>query len=136
MSIDENDIARLERISFDAYNEADVLTNAIENYRQRIGHYPERVLVDQIYRNQTSRACCKEYGILISGPALGRPEKMTPKEREQACGDNIDGIGVERGFSLEKKMLRTRAYTNQSIDLELFNVHLAGDPASEINKYA
>lgn len=33
MSIDENGIARLERISFEAYNEADVLINAIENCR-------------------------------------------------------------------------------------------------------
>ncbi len=53
MSIDETGFARLERLSFDPYNEGDVLIGAIENYRQRTGHYPERVLVDQIYRNRS-----------------------------------------------------------------------------------
>ena len=42
MSIDEKGIARLEKLSFDAYNEEDVLIIAIENYRTRTGHYPER----------------------------------------------------------------------------------------------
>lgn len=75
LSIDENGIARLERLSFDAYNESDVFITAVENYKSRTGHYPERVLVDQIYRNRTNRAFCSEHGIRISGPALGRPKK-------------------------------------------------------------
>ena len=103
MSIDENGMARLERLSFDAYNEADVLTGAIENYRERTGHYPERVLVDQIYRNRKNRAYCKERGIRISGPALGRPRKMSLDERKQAYADNTDRIEIERGFSLAKR---------------------------------
>lgn len=41
MSIDERDIARLEKLSFDSYNESDVFTIAIENYHRRTGHYPE-----------------------------------------------------------------------------------------------
>ena len=35
MSIDERGIARLERLSFDAYNESDVLIGTIEGYRER-----------------------------------------------------------------------------------------------------
>ena len=46
MSIDETGFARLERLSFDAYNESDVLIESIKKYHQRTGHYPERVLVD------------------------------------------------------------------------------------------
>ena len=46
MSFDENGFVRLERLSFDAYNEANVLITAIERYRERIGHYPERLMVD------------------------------------------------------------------------------------------
>lgn len=131
MGIDENGIARSERISFDAYNEADVLINAIENYRQRTGRYLERVLVDRIYRNRTNRAYCKEHGIRISGPALGRPKKMTPEERKQAYGDNIDRIGVERGFSLAKRcyglgLIRTRldTTTRSSIALSIIAMNL------------
>lgn len=33
MSIDEKGFARLEKLSFDAYNESDVLITAIERYR-------------------------------------------------------------------------------------------------------
>ena len=104
MSIDEKGFARLEKLSFDAYNEQDVLVTAIENYRKRTGHYPERVLVDQIYRNQKNRAYCKSKNIRISGKALGRPKKdPTPEEKKIAHQDNTDRIEVERGFSLAKR---------------------------------
>ena len=104
MSIDEKGFARLEKLSFDAYNEQDVLVTAIENYRKRMGHYPERVLVDQIYRNQKNRAYCKSKNIRISGKALGRPKRNpTPEEKKNAHHDNTDRIEVERGFSLAKR---------------------------------
>ena len=104
MSIDERGIARLEKLSFDAYNEADVLTTAIENYRKRTGHYPKRVLVDQIYRNRKNIAFCKSKNIRISGTPLGHPKKNpSPKELETAHQDNTDRIEVERGFSLTKR---------------------------------
>ncbi len=104
MSIDEKGIARLEKLSFDAYNEEDVLVTAIENYRKRTGHYPQRVLVDQIYRNQKNRAYCKSRKIRISGKALGRRKKNpTLEEKKIAHQDNMDRIEVERGFSLAKR---------------------------------
>ena len=103
LSIDENGIARLERLSFDAYNESDVLITAVENYKSRTGHYPERVLVDQIYRNRTNRAFCSEHGIRISGPALGRPKKDNKVDKKQEYIDNNDRVEVERAFSLAKR---------------------------------
>ena len=103
LSIDEKGIARLERLSFDAYNESDVLITAVENYKSRTGHYPERVLVDQIYRNRSNRAFCKEHGIRISGPALGRPKKDDKADKKQEYIDNTDRIEVERAFSLAKR---------------------------------
>ena len=103
LSIDEKGIARLKRLSFDAYNESDVLITAVENYKSRIGHYPERVLVDQIYRNRSNRAFCTEHGIRISGPALGRPKKDDKADKKQEYIDNTDRIEVERAFSLAKR---------------------------------
>lgn len=103
LSVDERGLARLERLSFDAYNEADVLISAVENYKMRTGHYPERVLVDQIYRNRKNRAFCKEHGIRISGPALGRPRKAEKVDKKQEYTDNTDRIEVERAFSLAKR---------------------------------
>lgn len=102
LSLDERGMARIERLSFDAYNEADVLISAIENYKARTGHYPERVLADQIYRNRTNRAFCKERGIRMSGPALGRPKKNDKEDKKQEYIDNADRIAVERAFALAK----------------------------------
>ena len=137
MSIDERGIARLERLSFDAYNESDVLIGTIESYRKRTGHYPERVLVDQIYRTRANRAYCKSHGIRISGPALGRPKALTNDEKKQAYADNTDRIEVERGFSLAKRcyglgLIRTKldTTTRSSIALSILAMninHLAGD---------
>lgn len=47
LSLDERGIARIECLSYDAYNEAEVLIEVINNYKKRTGHYQERVLVDQ-----------------------------------------------------------------------------------------
>ena len=102
LSLDEKGMARIERMSFDAYNESDVLIQAVENYRLRTGHYPERVLADQIYRNRINRAFCKEHNIRISGPALGRPKKSEKVDKKQEYKDNADRIAVERAFALAK----------------------------------
>lgn len=131
MSIDETGFARLERLSFDAYNESDVLIESIKKYHQRAGHYPERVLVDQIYRNRTNRAFCKEHNIRISGPALGRPKQETDAIRKQAYTDNTDRIEVERGFSLAKRcyglgLIRTKldTTTRSSIALSILAMNV------------
>ena len=52
LSVDETGMCRIEKLSFDAYNESAVLKTAIANYKERTGHYPERVLADQIYRKR------------------------------------------------------------------------------------
>ena len=45
LSLDENGFCRIEKVSYDAYNESTVLIEAIEHFREGTGHYPERVLV-------------------------------------------------------------------------------------------
>ena len=103
MSVDEHGMARLEKLSFDAYNESDVLKTALEKYRERTGHYPERVLADQIYRNRDNINICKEWHIRLSGKALGRPKKIPAVDKKTEYQDNVDRIEVERKFSLAKR---------------------------------
>ena len=103
MSIDENGMAILEKMSFDAYNESDVLIGAIERYYERWKHYPEKALVDQIYRTRKNLTFCKEHGIRISGSALGRPKKDPSADIKTEYQDAVDRIEVERGFSLAKR---------------------------------
>lgn len=105
LSVDETGMCRIEKLSFDAYNESAVLKTAIANYRERTGHYPERVLVDQIYRNRENISYCSNLGIRLSGKKLGRPKKDADSkaEKKNAYQDNTDRIEVERKFSLAKR---------------------------------
>jgi len=103
LSVDEYGHARIEKLSFEAYNESTVLQDAIERYRDRTGHYPERVLVDQIYRSRGNRSYCKLKGIRLSGPKLGRPAKDNEYSKKVEYQDNVDRIEVERVFSLSKR---------------------------------
>ena len=103
LSIDENGMARLEKLSFDAYNESDVLIGAIERYKERTGHYPQRVLADKIYRNRENLAFCKQHGIRLSGPLLGRPGKNAIADKKTEYADNAERVEVERAFSLAKR---------------------------------
>ena len=74
---------RLERHSFDAYNESTGLQDMIERYKERTGHYPERVLADKIYRNRDNLSYCKQHNIRLSGPALGRLKKDAEIEKNR-----------------------------------------------------
>ena len=104
LSVDENGMSRIEKLSFDAYNEESVLKTAVENYKKRTGHYPERVLADQIYRNRENISYCNSLGIRLSGKRLGRLKKdtNTNADKKLAYQDNTDRIEVERKFSLAK----------------------------------
>lgn len=99
----ENGFARIEKLSFDPYNESDVLISAAEQYCKRNGNYPERILADKIYRNRKNLAFCKLHGIRLSGPALGRPKKDPSVDKKTEYIDAVDRIEVERAFSLAKR---------------------------------
>ena len=102
VSLDTKGFARIEKLSFDAYNESTVFQNAVENFKKRTGHYPERVLVDQIYRTKKNRDYCKLHDIRMSGPKLGRPSSDTDDKKIEKQ-DNVDRIEIERFFSLAKR---------------------------------
>ena len=62
-----------------------------------------RILADQIYRTRDNRRFCKERGIRLSGPKLGRPSETAKQDKKTEYQDNVDRIGVERAFSLCKR---------------------------------
>ena len=97
LSIDEVGFGRIEYLSFDAFNEGPMLIDALNAYHYRNNCYPERVLVDQIYRTTANIQFCKDNGIRISGPKRGRPfkdEKQARKVRKQEASDNADRIEI------------------------------------------
>ena len=96
----------VEKIGWDAYNESCDLIEQIEGYRQRLGFYPASVHVDQIYRTRANRRYCKEKGIRLSGPPLGKPIREAALRKEQQRRrrqDEIDRIAVEGKFGQGKR---------------------------------
>lgn len=76
LSLDSEGYGRIEKISFEAYNESTCLIEAVERFKDHTGYYPERVLADQIYRTRENKSYGKEHGIRLSGPKLGRPSAI------------------------------------------------------------
>ena len=123
---------RLEHTSFDAYNESENLVEIIERYRTRTGHYPERLLADQIYRNRDNIKYCNERGIRLLGKPLGRPPKDYAPDKKLCRTDEIDRIEVERKISHAKGsfglgLIRTRLKesTKSAIAMSVVVLNLA-----------
>jgi len=58
-------------------------------------------IVDKIYRNRQTLAFCKEHGIRLSGPALGKPPKdqsISRQAKKQEYQDNCARNAVEGVF--------------------------------------
>lgn len=83
LSLDSEGYGRIEKISFEAYNESTCLTEAIERFRERTGYYPERVLADQIYRTRKTGAIARnmESGYQVQSWADQALQQKPPKNR-------------------------------------------------------
>ena len=132
ISIDEKGHGRIEKISFDGYNECTILENVIQNYKERTGHYPARILVDKIYRTKENRDFCKKLGVEMSGRGAGRPPSDKTLKKQERKND-IDRIEVERFFSVEKRcygagliMTKLECTTLSSIMLSVLAANIFG----------
>ena len=125
LSLDSEGYGRIEKISFEAYNESTCLIEAIERFKERTGYYPERVLADQIYRTRETRNYCKEHGIRLSGPKLGRPSATTKVDKKQEYQDNTDRIEVERTLSLIKRCYGMSCITTKLEETQLTSIALS-----------
>lgn len=70
---------RIDKLSWEAYNEGTNLEVQVENFKTVYGCYPKVLLADGIYLTRQNRKYLKEKGIEIYGKPLGRPPK-SPKE--------------------------------------------------------
>lgn len=73
----QNGYARINQLSFEAYNESTFLTDQVEDYKTLNGYYPEVVQTDNIYLTKANRAYLKERNIRHTGKPLGRKPKET-----------------------------------------------------------
>ncbi len=130
----ENGYARIEKLSWEAFNESQTLIESCERYRERNGVYPKRILADKIYRNRTNLAFCKTHGIEMNGPKLGRPPKdktvydqQKILERDEAGERNaIEGKFGEakRRYGLDRVMARLSDTSNTTIHLTILMMNL------------
>jgi transposase, IS5 family len=124
--------AFLDHLSWDNFNESGDLPEPVERFKQRFGHYPESVHADQIYRTRPNRDYCKERGIRLSGPPLGRPVAETQAaNRKQAQADACVRNQVEgkfgqgkRRFSLAKVMAKLSETAETSIAITFLVMNL------------
>jgi hypothetical protein len=94
----------LDRMSWDNFNESGDLKAQVEAYHRFTGYYPESVHADRIYRTRENRAWCKEKGIRISGPPLGRPPaNVTKEKKKQAKEDERIRQAIEGKFGQGKR---------------------------------
>ena len=87
----------LEQTCWSNYNEGSDLIAAVEDYYRKFGCYPETVLADKIYQTRANRSFCKEKGIRLTGPALGRPRarEADRKQKRQMYKDACDRNAIE-----------------------------------------
>ena len=101
-----NGYLRLEHLSWDNFHEGKTLQESVERYRADTGVYPERVLADKAYRTRENHQYCKERGIRMSGPKLGRPPKDKALYRQQLLEERSESgerNAIESSFGVGKR---------------------------------
>jgi transposase, IS5 family len=99
-----NGFTFIEDQEWDNYNEGIRLIAAAERYRDRFGTYPAAILADTIYRNRENRKFCRDNGIRLSGPRLGRPRKDEQvADKAQAYKDSCERNMVESRNGISKR---------------------------------
>lgn len=99
--------AFIDKLSWENFNEGVCLKESVEEYKNKFGCYPARVLADRIYANRENRKYLKGLGIQLIGKPLGRPpleqgalsNHIRPGERnpiEGKFGQAKLGYGLDR----------------------------------------
>lgn len=122
--------ARINNISWEAYNESSDLKKQVEDYRQLNGYYPAVVIADKIYGTRENRQWLKERDIRYSGKSLGRPpvEQLIPYQKrkqkeEKGKRNHIEGKFGQGKNAYELNKIRAKtAKTSESWIAAIFFV--------------
>ena len=102
---------------FEICSYVDVLEKKIDSMTEE--------LTNQIYRTRENRLYCKEHGIRLSGPKLGRPSATAKVDKKQEYQDNTDRIEVERTFRLSKRCYGMSCITTKLEETQLTSIALS-----------
>lgn len=87
-----NGFSLIDKLDWDSFNEGAFLQDSVEQYRERFGFYPKKVLADKIYCTRKNRDYLKSRNIELRAKPLGRPKKealsnqVSPGERNPVEG--------------------------------------------------
>jgi len=126
--------ARIEKLSWDAFNEGGTLQDSAERFKTDTGHYPARILADKLFRTRENLAYRKKHGIRLNGPKLGRPPKDKALYREQCRLEHKEsgqrsaiectfGVGKRR-YTLDCIMTRLKHTSEVAIHLAFLTMNL------------
>ena len=129
----QNGYARLNTLSWEAYNESSDLKKQVEDYYSHYGCYPEVIITDKIYGNRENRQWLKERNIRFSGKQLGRPSiqhltayQKRKQKKENGMRNHIEGkFGQgKNGYNLNKIRARAAKTSESWIACILFVMNL------------
>jgi hypothetical protein len=130
--------ARINTLSWEAYNEGTDLKKQVEAYKRLNGCYPEVVITGKIYVTRENRQWLKELDIRCSGKPLGRPSVKSQTQywkRKQKIEQGIPiAIGRNQieskfgqgknGYNLNKVRARTSKTSESWIAAIFFVMNL------------
>jgi len=122
-----NGFSYIDHLSWDNYNEGDILRNQIELYKKRFGFYPKEILADKIYRTKKNRELCNELGIKLIGVPLGNKKLNEIYEKSRESERNIiEGKFGEskRRYSLGRIMTKLSNTTTTVISMVFIAMNL------------
>ena len=109
VSLTGEGFAQVDNLRWDAFHEGLDLKSQVEAYRERTGHYPEKVLADPLYGTRENRRYLKQKDIHFAGKPLGRPKKVTEENqaemkqlKAQRRADYLQRIPIEGKFGQGK----------------------------------
>jgi len=129
----DSGFARIDTLSWDAYNESSDLIKSVESYYQLHGHYPELVQVDKIYHTKRNRKWLKERDIRITAAPLGRKPKKEEtsyqrrkKKKEATERNHIEGkFGQgKNGYNLNKIRAKLKETSESWVSCIFFIMNL------------
>lgn len=125
---------RVDRFSWDAFNEGGDVELLVENFHSLYDCYPKSFLGDGIYLNRKARNFLKDKGIEIYGKPLGRPPKQTQqtssqkyrKKKKAAQRNHVEGkFGqAKRGYGLNNVKARLKDTSESWVNAIFFVMNL------------
>jgi hypothetical protein len=110
----------LDHLSWENFNESTRLQQQAEQFRTRFGHDPASIHADPIDRTRDNRRWCKQRGIRLRGPLLGRPtqeEHFQASLKQQARADEAVRVAIEGKFGQAKRRFRLGGMSRQQVSL-------------------